>query len=106
MYLINHLLNFQAVDYVIQKLRQKHSGDYYDSKYIKQRVYNIQSYKDISKVLNNVYKNNSRAFKINVSFGIIFEKLVFTPSKNESHLLTSDIVDIVSHEPSNKFYHI
>jgi len=30
MYLINHPLNFQAVDYVIQKLRQKHSGDYYD----------------------------------------------------------------------------
>jgi len=74
MYLINHPLNFQAVDYVIHKLRQKHAGDYYDSKYIKQRVYYIHSYEDIPKALNNVYKNNSRAFKINVSFGIIFEK--------------------------------
>ena len=43
MYLINHPLNFQAVDYVIQKLRQKHPGDYYDSKCIKQTVYNIHS---------------------------------------------------------------
>jgi len=104
MYLINHPLNFQAVNYVIQKLREKHPGDYYDSKYIKQNVYNIHSYEDIYKALNNVYKNNSRAFKINVSFVIIFEKLVFTPSKNESHLLTSDIANIVSHKPSNKFY--
>jgi len=74
MYLIKHSLNFQAVDLVIQKLRQKHPGDYYDLKYIKQKVYNIHSYEDIFKALNNVYKNNSRAFKINVSFGIIFEK--------------------------------
>ena len=29
---------------------------------------------------------------------------MFTPSKNESHSLKSDIVDIVSYEPSNKFY--
>jgi len=56
MYLINHPLNFQAVDYVIQKLRQKHTGNYYDSKYIKQRVYNIHSYEDIFKALNHVYK--------------------------------------------------
>ena len=94
MYLINRLLNFQAVDFVIQKLRQKDPEDYYDSKYIKQKIYNIHSYENIPKALNNVYKNNSRAFKINVSFGIIFEKPVFTPSKNESHLLTSDITGV------------
>jgi len=35
MYLTNRPLNFQAEYYAIQKLREKHLGDYYDSKYIK-----------------------------------------------------------------------
>ena len=95
MYLINHPIDFQAVDYEVQNIRMKHDQANYFSKYIQQHIYNIYEYNDIVKALNDVYKNSNHAFKLNVSFGIVFER---------PPLLDKAISEITIHEPSNKFY--
>ena len=94
-YLINHPLDYQAVDYAVQEIRKKHPATPHYSKYIKQRVYTIYSREDIINALNSTYKTYSHAFKINVSFGLVFERSI-----DES----GNFVQVILHEPSNSFY--
>ena len=120
-FLISNPINYRAVDYAVQKLRSKHPGTSYDCKYIKQKVYNIYSDEDITRILNDVYKENSRAFKINVTFGIIFETPLIDKEPEDAEEKSDRIVleiseylfepsdhaepvAIIVHEPSNTFH--
>lgn len=107
-YLINYPTNMQVIDFAVQEARYQ-KPDSCSSRYIQQQVNNVYSYDDIPRILRNVYKSNSHAFKINISFGFVFERPTGAGHSIEDAINNPtdrfrEITEAIVHEPSNNYY--